>query len=155
MVGDRVSDVLIDKGGEFYHGYTYSGHPASCAVAIENIHIMQRENLVGYTREDIGPYLQKKWYSLSEHPLVGETRMVGLMGALEIVKDKSSLERFDKDDGAGAICRDFLVNNGLVMRAVGDTIVVAPPLILTHEQADELVEKAWKCLDLTAAAMSK
>ena len=155
MVGDRVSDVLIDKGGEFYHGYTYSGHPASCAVAIENIHIMQRENLVGYTRDDIGPYLQEKWHSLSEHPIVGETRMVGLMGALEIVKDKSSLERFDKDDGAGAICRDFLVNNGLVMRAVGDTIVVAPPLILTHAQADELVEKAWKCLDLTAAAMSK
>ena len=155
MVGDRVSDVLIEKGGEFYHGYTYSGHPASCAVAIENIHIMQRENLVGYTSDDIGPYLQKKWHSLSEHPIVGETRMVGLMGALEIVKDKSSLERFDKDDGAGAICRDFLVNNGLVMRAVGDTIVVAPPLILTHEQADELVEKAWKCLDLTAKAVGK
>ena len=155
MVGDRVSDVLIDKGGEFYHGYTYSGHPASCAVAIENIHIMQRENLVAYTREDIGPYLQEKWRSLSEHPLVGETRMVGLMGALEIVKDKSSLERFDKDDGVGAICRDFLVNNGLVMRAVGDTIVVAPPLILTHAQADELIEKAWKCLDLTAEAAAK
>jgi len=155
MVGDRVSDVLIDKGGEFYHGYTYSGHPASCAVAIENIHIMQRENLVGYTRDDIGPYLQKKWHSLAEHPIVGETRMVGLMGALEIVKDKSSLERFDKDDGVGAICRDFLVNNGLVMRAVGDTIVVAPPLILTHEQADELIEKAWKCLDLTAKAVGR
>lgn len=153
MVGDRVSDVLIDKGGEFYHGYTYSGHPASCAVAIENIHIMQRENLVGYARDDIGPYLQEKWHTLSEHPLVGETRMVGLMGALEIVKDKSSLERFDKDDGVGGICRDLLVNNGLVMRAVGDTIVVAPPLVLTHAQADELVEKAWKCLDLTAEAV--
>jgi putrescine aminotransferase len=99
--------------------------------------------------------LNYNWHSLSEHPIVGVTRMVGLMGALEIVKDKSSLERFDKDDGAGAICRDFLVNNGLVMRAVGDTIVVAPPLILTHEQADELVEKAWKCLDLTAKAVGK
>jgi putrescine aminotransferase len=155
MVGDRVSDVLIDKGGEFYHGYTYSGHPAACAVAIENIHIIQREKLVDYVRDDIGPYLQEKWHTLSEHPMVGETRMVGLMGALELVKDKSTLELFDKDDGIGTICRDFLVNNGLVMRAVGDTIVVAPPLILTHAQADELIEKAWKCLDLTAQAASK
>jgi len=153
MVGDRVSDVLIDKGGEFYHGFTYSGHPASCAVAIENVRIMQRENLVERVRDDIGPYLQKKWAGLGEHPLVGETRMVGLMGALELVKDKASLERFDEDDGAGTICRDFLVNNGLVMRAVGDTIVTAPPLTLSYEEADELVEKAWKCLDLTQQAL--
>ena len=60
----------------------------------------------------------------------------------------------DKDDGVGTVCRDFLVNNGLVMRAVGDTIVTAPPLNLSREQADELIEKAWKCLDLTAAAVS-
>ena len=151
---DARRDVLIDKGGEFYHGYTYSGHPAACAVAIENIHIMQREKLVEYVRDDIGPYLQEKWASLSEHPLVGETRMVGLIGALELVKDSSTLERFDKNVGAGTLCRDFLVNNGLVMRAVGDTIVVAPPLILTHAQADELVEKAWRCLELTAQATS-
>jgi putrescine aminotransferase len=150
MVGDRLADVLIEKGGEFYHGYTYSGHPAACAVAIENIHIMQREKLVESVRNDIGPYLQEKWHTLSDHPIVGETRMVGLMGALELVMDKSTLERFDKEAGIGTICRDLLVNNGLVMRTVGDTIVVAPPLILTHAQADELVEIAWKCLDLTA-----
>lgn len=153
MVGDRVSDVLIDKGGEFYHGFTYSGHPASCAVAIENVKILQREKLVERVRDDIGPYLQEKWATLGKHPIVGETRMVGLMGALELVKDKGSLERFDEDDGAGTICRDFLVNNGLVMRAVGDTIVTAPPLTLTHEEADELVEKAWKSLDLTQQAL--
>ncbi len=152
MVGDRVSDALIDKGGEFFHGFTYSGHPAACAVAIANIEIIQREKLVDYVRDDIGPYLQKKWHTLSDHPLVGETRMVGLMGALELVKDKSTAERFDKDDGVGTKCRDICVDNGLVMRAVGDTMVVAPPLILTHEQADELVDKAWKCLDLTAKA---
>ena len=153
MVGDRVSDVLIDKGGEFYHGFTYSGHPASCAVAIENVNIMQRENLVERVRDDIGPYLQKKWAALGDHPIVGETRMIGLMGALELVKDSGSLERFDEDDGAGTICRDFLVENGLVMRAVGDTIVTAPPLTLSYEEADELVEKAWKCLDLTQKAL--
>jgi len=154
MVGDRIGNTLIDKGGEFYHGYTYSGHPASCAVAIENIRIMQRENLVQRVRDDIGPYLQEKWRSLAEHPLVGETRMVGLMGAFELVGNKKSLDRFDEEVGIGTICRDFLVNNGLVMRAVGDTIVTAPPLTLSHAEADELVEKAWKCLDLTHSAVS-
>ena len=153
MVGDRVAEVMIEQGGEFYHGYTYSGHPASCAVAIENIRIMQREELIDRVRNDIGPYLQERWAKLGEHPLVGETRMVGLMGALELVADKETLEKFDEDKGAGTICREFLVNNGLVMRAVGDTIVTAPPLIITHEQVDELVEIAWKCLDLTQAAL--
>lgn len=152
MVSDRVADVMIDKGGEFFHGFTYSGHPASCAVAIENIRIMQRENLIERVKTDIGPYLQEKWSALSDHPIVGETRMVGLMGALELVADSSSLERFDEDIGIGTICREFLVENGLVMRAVGDTIVVAPPLVLSHAQADELIEKTWKCLDLTQAA---
>ncbi|HZW60042.1 MAG TPA: aspartate aminotransferase family protein [Woeseiaceae bacterium] len=153
MVSDRVADALVERGGEFFHGYTYSGHPAACAVAIENIRIMQREKLVERVRDDIGPYLAARWQSLSEHELVGETRMVGLMGALELVASKDTLERFDEDIGAGTICRDFLVNNGLVMRAVGDTIVTAPPLVLTHGEADELVEKAWRCLDLTRDAI--
>ena len=79
--------------------------------------------------------------------------MVGLMGALEIVADKNSLERFEEKQGVGTICRDLLVDNGLVMRAVGDTIVTAPPFVLSHEEADELVEIAWKCLDLTQQAV--
>jgi len=154
MVSDRVADVLVDKGGEFYHGYTYSGHPASCAVAIENIHILQREKLVERVRDDIGPYLQKAWKTLAEHPLVGEARMVGLMGALELVAAKDPLQRFEEKQGVGAICRDILTANGLVLRAVGDTIVAAPPLTLSHDEADELIEKTWKCLDLTQAEIA-
>lgn len=154
MVADRVAEVLVDKGGEFFHGYTYSGHPASCAVAIANIGVMQRENLVARVRDDIGPYLQRKWSALADHPIVGETRMTGLMGALEIVADKATLERFDKDLGVGTLCRDHSVDAGLVMRAVGDTMVVAPPLVLQHDQADELVELAWKALDMTQADMA-
>src|SRR5690606_37061323 len=153
MVGDRVADILIDKGGEFFHGYTYSGHPAACAVAIENIEIIRRERLVERVRDDIGPYVQQRWHELGEHPIVGETRMVGLMGALELVEDKSTLARFPKSRNVGIVCRDTMVENGLVMRAVGDTMVIAPPLVLTREQADELVEKAWKCLDLTRKAV--
>ncbi|HNP35322.1 MAG TPA: aspartate aminotransferase family protein [Woeseiaceae bacterium] len=149
LVGDRVADVLIDKGGEFYHGYTYSGHPASCAVAIANVKLIQKEGLVQRIRDDIGPYLQQRWATLEDHPLVGEARMVGLMGAFEIVSNKEPMQRFDAKRGAGPLCRDHLVANGVVMRAVGDTIIAAPPFTLSRAQADRLVEVAWRCLDLT------
>jgi putrescine aminotransferase len=121
---------------------------------MENLRILQREKLVKRVKNDIGPYLQNGWHKLAQHPLVGEARMVGLMGALELVKSKQPLERFDEKQGVGAICRDLLIDNGLVMRAVGDTIVVAPPFVLTHEEADELIEKAWLCLDLTQEAIN-
>ena len=154
MISDRISDVLIDKGGEFYHGYTYSGHPAACAVAIANLQILQRENLIERIKNDIGPYLQEGWKKLGDHPLVGETRMVGLMGAIELVKSKEPMQRFDEDQGVGTICRDFLVGNGLVMRAVGDTIVAAPPFVLSHEEADKMIEITRRCLDLTQETIS-
>ena len=115
--------------------------------------LIAREHLYRFLSLASSDPRSQRWAKLGEHPLVGETRMVGLMGAIELVADKSSLEKFDEDKGAGTICRDFLVNNGLVMRTVGDTIVTAPPLIITHEQVDELVEIAWKCLDLTQAAL--
>ena len=148
LVGDRVADVMIDKGGEFFHGYTYSGHPAACAVAIANIQLLREQGLVDRVKNDIGPYLQERWARLGEHPLVGETRMVGLMGALELVANKETLER-----GAGTVCRDIFVENGLVLRAVGDTMVCAPPLVLSNEEADELVDKTWACLDLAAKTL--
>jgi putrescine aminotransferase len=154
MVSDRVADVLIDKAGEFFHGYTYSGHPASCAVAIANLRLIQRDNLVERIKNDIGPYLQKKWNSLLDHPLVGDTRMVGLMGALELVKNKRPLERFDSDLGVGSMCRDHLMSNGVCLRAVGDTIICAPPFVLSHSEADEIVETVWKALDLTQMQLS-
>lgn len=153
MVSDRVADVLIDKGGEFYHGYTYSGHPVSCAVAIANLKLIQRENLVARVKTDIGPYLQERWRALADHPLVGDARMVGLMGAFEIVSSKSPLQRFDDRQGVGAICRDFMAENGLCMRAVGDTIICAPPFILSHAEADEMMAIAHKALDLTQKAI--
>ena len=80
--------------------------------------------------------------------------MVGLMGALELVEDKDPMQRHDEEIGAGSICRDHLVDNGLVMRAVGDAIVCAPPLTLSYEEADELIEKTWKCLDLTQQSIA-
>ncbi len=154
MISDRVAEVVFDSGGEFYHGYTYSGHPAACAVAIANMKFIKSENLIERVRSDIGPYLQEKWQSLSDHSLVGDTRMVGLMGALELVKDKNSLERFDEDLGVGTICRLNLMTVGLCMRAVGDTVVCAPPLVISRQEVDELIEKTWKALDLTQKALT-
>lgn len=150
MVGDRVATVLRTRGGEFNHGYTYSGHPVACAVALENLRILKEEAIVDRVNTDIGPYLQERWHELGSHPLVGEVRGVGFVGALELVADKAE-RRFFQDRGrAGLICRDFCFQNGLVMRAVRDTMIISPPLVLTHEQVDELVTKARHCLDLTA-----
>ncbi len=153
MVSDRVAAVVIDKGGEFAHGYTYSGHPVACAVALENIRILRDEGIIERVRDDTGPYFNQRWAGLAEHPLVGEARSIGLVGAIEIVADKTSRERFPKDAGAGSVCRDFCFSNGLVMRPVGDTMIVSPPLVMEHSHIDELVEKAWRSLDMTAEAI--
>jgi putrescine aminotransferase len=155
LVSDRVADVLIEKAGEFYHGYTYSGHPVACAVAIANIKLIQRDKLIERIRDDIGPYLQKQWAGLMDHPLVGDTRMVGLMGAFELVKNKDPLVRFDSAQGVGPMCRDNLIKSGLCLRAVGDTIICAPPFVLTHGEADELIKTTWKALDLTQKALAE
>jgi putrescine aminotransferase len=153
LVSDRVAEVVIASGGEFAHGYTYSGHPASCAVALTNLRIMQQEGIVDRVREQTAPYFNERWAGLGDHPIVGEARSLGLVAAIELVKDRSSRERFHKDQAAGTRCRDICVENGLVMRAVGDTMIVSPPLIVEREHIDELVEKAWKCLDLTAESL--
>jgi putrescine aminotransferase len=155
LVSDRVADVLIEKGGEFFHGYTYSGHPAACAVALANIDIIQREKLVERVADDIGPYLQKRWHELGEHPLVGETRMVGLMGAFEIVEDKETLTRFDEKREAGVVVRDICIDMGVVLRAVGDTMVCAPPLTLSYKEADTIVETAFRALDKAKEVLGK
>ncbi len=153
MVSDRVADVLTDKCGEFAHGYTYSGHPAAAAVALKNLQILRDEHIVETVEKETGPYLQKRWRELANHPLVGEARGVGLVGAIEIVKDKAKREFFPKEGTVGGLCRDACIRNGLVMRAVGDTMIISPPLIISKEQIDELIEKALKSLDDTAAAI--
>ena len=154
MVSDRVADPIVDKGGEFAHGFTYSGHPVAAAVAAENIKIMQRENMVERVDSEIAPYFRRKWSELGDHPLVGEARSLGLLGALELVKNKDTREFFDPSLGVGNLCRDICFDNGVVMRSVVDKMVVSPPLIITREQIDELVGLAAECLDLTQRAIS-
>jgi putrescine aminotransferase len=154
MVGDRVAEVLTGKGGEFHHGFTYSGHPVACAVACAAINILREERIVERVRDDIGPYLQRRWHELADHPLVGETRIVGLIGALELVKNKAPRQSFADPGEVGVVCRDLCIANGLVMRAVRDTMIIAPPLVINHDQIDELIDKARKALDQTHRVVS-
>ena len=155
MVGERVARVLIDKGGEFNHGYTYSGHPVACAVALANIKLIRELGLVERVRDDVGPYLAKAFAQLQEHPLVGEAQTCGLMGALLLVKEKpAGADRgipFPPEQEIGMVCRGHCFNNGLIMRAVGDRMIIAPPLVITRPQIDEMVELIRRCLDLTLA----
>jgi len=153
MLSDAVAESLVDKGGEFAHGYTYSGHPVACAVALKNLEIMEREDLVQRVREETGPYLQAAIRELGTHPLVGEVRGVGMIGAIELVRDKASHEHFPTELGVGLRCREICFRNGLVMRSVRDAMVISPPLIFEKVHVDELVEKAALCFDLTAQAL--
>ena len=149
MVGDRVTETVINKGGDFNHGFTYSGHPAACAVALENIRILKDEKIIEKAKNELSPYLQKKWLALGDHPMVGEARGVGMVGALELVKDKNTKTSYPSDQNVGTICRDFCFNNGLIMRAVGDAMIICPPLVISHSEINELIDKAKLCLDLT------
>ncbi|MFC7409100.1 aspartate aminotransferase family protein [Hydrogenophaga atypica] len=149
MVGDRVAKVLIEQGGEFNHGYTYSGHPVACAVALANIELMERENLVGRVKDDIGPYLAKRFAELADHPLVGVAETCGFVAGLVLVKDKVTKTAFDPNLAVGMVCRKHCFGNGLIMRAVGDRMIIAPPLVMTHAQIDEMIDLIKRCLDAT------
>ncbi len=155
MVGQRVAKVLIEQGGEFNHGYTYSGHPVACAVAIANIKLIRELGLVERVHDELGPYLARAFEQLKEHPLVGEAQTCGLMGALLLVKDKTGNggrgTPFASDLEVGMLCRGHCFGNGLIMRAVGDRMIIAPPLVITRAQIDEMVALIHRCLDLTLA----
>ena len=155
MVGDRIAKVLIEQGGEFNHGYTYSGHPVACAVALANIRLLQRDGIVDTVREDTGPYLAAQFATLAAHALVGEVQTCGLMGAVQLVKHKSTgmakSAAFASELDIGMVCRGHCFGNGLIMRAVGDRMIVAPPLVITRAQIDEMMALIRRCLDLTLA----
>ena len=150
LVSDKVGEVLESGEGEFAHGYTYSGHPVACAVALANIDLIERDGLVEKVRDETGPYLAECVQSLSDHPLVGQVRSFGLLGAIELVEDKASRKHFEPLGRVGTLCRDHCFQNGLVMRAVRDGMVLSPPLIIETAEIDALVETARRCLDLTA-----
>lgn len=153
LISDRVAGPVMAHAGEFYHGYTYSGHPLACAAGLVNLRIMQEEKLPERVGSQIGPYLKARWEALADHPIVGEARMLGLFGALELVSDKSNMARFPGDAAAGATCRDTAIASGLVIRAVGDCMIISPPLIITEAECDTLIARARAALDATASKL--
>ena len=156
LVGDRIAETLVDKGGEFNHGYTYSGHPVACAVALKNLEIIEREGLIERVRDDTGPYLaQMLRERVAGHELVGEVRSVGLMAAIEIVKDRTTRERYKPGGRAAVVVRDHAIAQGMMMRATGDTMILSPPLIWTRETIDMAGDRIARALELAAADLAK
>jgi putrescine aminotransferase len=150
-LGSRMGEAIAHAKEELVHGYTYSGHPVACAVALKNLEVLERDNIVARVKESIGPYFQRRVHEIfTDHPLIGEVRGVGMLAAMELVADKTERRSFPRETNAGTICRDHCFNNGLVMRAIRDTMVLAPPLVITESEVEKLLTKAKLCIDLTA-----
>ena len=149
IVDDKIVDALMAYDDDFNHGYTFSGHPVACAVALKNLEIIEQEKLVPRVKQFGGPALAKLLAKFKDHPLVGEVRSVGLLGAIELVADKRNRRRFADPGRVGLICRDHFFREGFIMRAVFDTMVTAPPLIWTEAQFDEAESVIARALDLT------
>ena len=154
-VSREIVAVLRASGEDFVHGYTYSGHPVAAAVALRNIQIIEDEDLVRRTREDTGPYLARALAQrLADHPLVGEARSLGLIGAVEIVAEKGTNRRHGGGGQAGPIVRDECIARGLMVRAIRDSIVMSPPLVITHAEIDQIVDTIAAALDASAGALA-
>ena len=149
LMTKRITDVLIEQGGEFNHGYTYSGHPVACAVGIANIKYMQDHDLINHVKHVTGPHLKKHFDAIAQHPLVGMAESFGLVAGILLAKSKVPLTMFDGDLGLGMLCRAHCFENGLIMRAVGDRMIIAPPLVSTIAEIDELMRLIRLCLDKT------
>lgn len=146
IVNDKVAAVL--GACEFNHGYTYSGHPVACAVALENLRILDEEGIVSHAAQELAPYLKEKFESLGDHPMVGEVKVVGMMGSLALTPDKTTLAKFAADVGTvGFMVRERCFANNLIMRHVGDRMVISPPLVITKAEIDTLIVRARKALD--------
>lgn len=154
-LGGDIADAIASNNDEMVHGFTYAGHPVASAVALKNIEIMEREGLVGEQAKDRIDYFQQQIRTLEDHQLVGQVRGLGFLGGLELVADKETREQFDPKLDVGYRCRENCFNNGLVMRSVGDSMILSPPLIISHAEIDELVERARYALDLTAKEIGR
>ncbi|AWJ84417.1 aspartate aminotransferase family protein [Azospirillum sp. TSH58] len=149
MVSDAVYRACVDESkkiGTFGHGYTYSAHPVAAAVAIETLKIYEERDLVGHVRA-VAPLFQRRLKALADHPLVGEARGVGLIGALELVADKETKAPFDPVGRAGAVVNGLSQENGLIIRAMGDSVAVCPPLVIGEEDINLMFDRLTIALD--------
>ena len=152
IICDEVYNTVANSGEDFNHGYTYSGHPVAAAVALRNLEIMEEENILDHVRNVAHPYLAERWTALADHPLVGEARLVGLMGTIALTPDKATRAAFASETGTiGYRCRERCFANNLVMRHVGDRMIISPPLVIKPEEIDVFIARATKSLDETYA----
>ncbi|WP_309665138.1 aspartate aminotransferase family protein [Tabrizicola sp.] len=155
IVCDEVAEVL-GSHGDFNHGYTYSGHPVAAAVALENLRIIEEEGIIEHVRTVAHPYLKERWDALTEHPMVGEAKLVGLMGSIALTPDKARRAAFASETGTvGYRCRERCFANNLIMRHVGDRMIISPPLVITPEEIDILIDRAKTSLDECYAGLKR
>jgi 4-aminobutyrate--pyruvate transaminase len=156
LFSEAVYAVIADnsaKIGTFGHGFTTSGHPLATAVALENLKILEERDLTGQAAR-VGAFMQKELGKLAAHPLVGEVRGTGLIAGIELVEDKASKRIFEPQLKVGLKAFGLGHQNGLIVRAIGDTIALCPPLIITEAQVQEMIARLKKTLDDTAAALA-
>ena len=151
MINEPIFAALVtesEKIGIFGHGFTYGGHPVACAVAIRTLDIYESDAIVDHVRE-VGPILQKGLRDLASHPLVGEARGIGLIGALELVKDKAGKAPFPAAAALGGKAAGLCQKHGVILRAMGDTLAFSPPLIISAAQIHDLLARVRRALDET------
>ncbi|HEY0303284.1 MAG TPA: aminotransferase class III-fold pyridoxal phosphate-dependent enzyme, partial [Rhizomicrobium sp.] len=155
-LGTRMGETLLNANEEMVHGFTYSGHPVASAVALKNLEVIERDGLVPRVKTAIGPYLQRRLReTFSEHRIVGEVRGIGLLAAVELVRDKAQRKFFPDPGTIGTLCRNYCFNDGLVCRAIRDTMVLAPPLVVSEGEVEEIVAKLKSAIDRTARDVGK
>jgi len=147
-IEEELYQAMLDESrkiGTFGHGYTYTAHPVGCAVALKTIEIYQRDKTVEHVRK-VAHTFEKRINSFADHPLVGDTRAKGLIGAIELVADKKTKRPFDPKKGVGNICAEILQENGLIVRSMGDAVAFCPPLIITEDEINEMFDIVGKGL---------
>ena len=145
MISDELGET-IGRGGYFAHGFTYSGHPVTCAAALANLDIIEREGLIPRVKSNIGPYFQEKLRSFAGHPAVGDVRGVNLIGALELLP-RGGKEARMANSALGMKAAALVREEGSIVRGIRDIIALAPPLVISRDEVDQLFEAVGKALD--------
>jgi len=152
MVPDYMMQAFEDQSakiGTFGHGYTYGGHPLGCALGSKAIEIYLKRDILGHVR-NVSPVFAARMEKLRDHALVGETRFKGLLGGVEFVADKQTKKPFDPKSGVGPMCIKFLQDRGVILRAIGDTLALCPPMIITEAELNEMFDRLELALNDTS-----
>mgnify|MGYP000078782742 FL=1 len=150
LISDKVADVLLAQGGEFAHGLTYSGHPASCAAGLATMALYENTDILEKSSQTLAPYFASRLQELVEHPIVGQVRCKGLVAAVELVRDKQARIRLAPDSAAAVFCRDQAISAGLMVRQTGDAMIMSPPYVTELGEVDQLINTLSMALDKTA-----